>query len=87
MKILEPGREQKGWATEAHCTGAGNGDGGCSAKLLVEQGDLYHTRRSHYDGSNETYTTFRCPACGVQTDLPLSKVPGDLQRLIPNKEP
>ena len=69
MKVIEKGRPQKGWAGEFKCTGKGNGMGGCGAKLLVEEGDLYHTHSSHYDGSNETYTTFRCPECSVQTDV------------------
>jgi hypothetical protein len=79
MKVLKKGREQKGWSTETTCTGSGNGGGGCGALLLVSQGDLYHTYSSHYDGSNETYTTFRCPECKVQTDLPDNKVPSSIQ--------
>ncbi len=75
MKVIKKGRPQKGWAEEFKCTGNGNGNGGCSAMLLVEEGDLYHTYSSHYDGSSETYTTFRCVECGVQTDV---KVPGKL---------
>jgi hypothetical protein len=69
MKVLQPGREQKGWAKESRCTGKGNGGGGCKALLLVDEGDLYLTHSSHYDGSNETYITFRCVSCGVETDL------------------
>jgi hypothetical protein len=69
MKVLKKGRAQKGWATEASCTGSGNGGGGCGAKLLVEEADIYMTSSSHYDGSNEAYVTFRCPDCGVETDL------------------
>ena len=87
MKVLEKGRPQKGWAIETTCTGSGNGMGGCGAKLLVEQDDLYYTHSSHYDGSNETYITFRCPECGVETDLPTHKVPGKVQSTIPNKPP
>lgn len=40
MKVLRPGRKQKGWSTEAECTGLGNGGGGCGAKLLVEEDDV-----------------------------------------------
>ncbi len=70
MKVLKKGRPQKGWATEAICTGEGNGKGGCGAKLLVEKGDLYQTSRSDYLGdSTDYYVTFRCPECGVETDL------------------
>ena len=69
MKVLKEGRPQRGWSTEATCTGAGNGNGGCGALLLVEATDLYQTRSHHYDGSTEYYVTFRCEACGVETDL------------------
>jgi hypothetical protein len=70
VKIIKPGqREQKGWAKRFTCSGKGNGGGGCGAVLLVEEGDLYHTYSHHYDGSSETYTTFRCPQCRVQTDV------------------
>lgn len=68
MKVLEPGRPQKGWSTEATCTGAGNGKGGCGAKLLVEQTDLFRTA-SHARDETTCYITFRCPECGVNTDL------------------
>lgn len=69
MKVLKKGREQNGWSTEQICTGEGNGKGGCGAKLLVEQGDLFHTYRSYYDGSEDTFTTFKCAQCGVKTDI------------------
>lgn len=69
MKVLKKGRPQKGWAREMRCTGKGNNGGGCGALLLVEFGDIYKTYSSHYDGSSETYLTFRCPECLVQTDV------------------
>jgi hypothetical protein len=56
MKILKKGREQKGWTREEICTGVGNGGGGCGAKLLVEQGDLFKTY-SHARDETETFTT------------------------------
>ena len=85
MKVLEKGRPQKGWATEATCTGHGNGGGGCGAKLLVEEGDLYQTAHHSYDGSSDYYTTFKCPECGVETDLPDSIVPGRVRGSLPSK--
>jgi hypothetical protein len=69
MKVLEKGRPQKGWAKEFTCTGAGNGNGGCGAKLLVEQDDVYNTHRYDYGGGHDVFNTFRCPECGVQTDI------------------
>ncbi len=74
MKILKNGREQTGWSIESICTGKGNGDGGCGAKLLVEQKDLFETRGYHYD-ETDYFTTFTCPCCGIHTDLPESLVP------------
>lgn len=69
MKVIRKGREQKGWAKKFKCTGVGNGNGGCGAKLLVEEGDLYQTISTDYGGGTDYYTTFRCPECGVQTDV------------------
>jgi hypothetical protein len=69
MKVLKKGRKQKGWAIEADCTGAGNKGGGCGAKLLIEQADVFRTTSSHYDGSTDYYNTFKCPDCGVLTDI------------------
>lgn len=69
MKVLKPGRLQAGWSKVFKCTGAGNGGGGCGAKLLVSEYDLYRTESHHYDGSSESYTTFCCPQCGVETDI------------------
>lgn len=69
MKVIKKGRKQKGWSKRFKCTGRGNGRGGCGAMLLVEEGDLYRTYSSHYDGSHEVYITFSCPCCGVETDV------------------
>lgn len=74
MKVIKPGKHQK-WTMEVTCTGTGNGGGGCGAKLLLEEGDLFHTYRSFYDGSNETYTTFRCCNCKCCTDIDASIPP------------
>lgn len=68
MKVLEKGRPQKGWAAEFTCNGEGNGHGGCGAKLLVEIGDVFETESSCRDESTY-YVTFRCPECGVLTDI------------------
>ncbi len=68
MRVIKEGRPQKGWATEATCTGAGNGKGGCGATLLVEQADLFSTSSSCRD-ETDYFTTFQCPSCGVLTDI------------------
>lgn len=69
MKVLEKGRPQTGWAKEFTCTGNGNsGGGGCRAKLLVEQGDLFVTQ-SHCRDETDSFLTFECSECRVWTDL------------------
>lgn len=66
MKVLKAGTP---WGKEVECTGAGNGNVGCGAKLLINQGDLYQTASHSYDGSSDYYTTFCCPCCGAETDF------------------
>lgn len=68
MKVLQKGRPQKGWAQEVVCTGHGNGNGGCGAKLLVEQADVFLTYSQARD-ETDVYNTFICGACKVPTDL------------------
>ncbi len=69
MKVLKKGRPQKGWSKEYVCTGRGNGGGGCGARLLVSEDDLYHTHHYDYGGGHDVYVTFTCPCCGVETDV------------------
>lgn len=82
MKVLEPGRAQVGWSIVTSCTGQGNGGGGCTAKLLVEQPDLYITYTNARDETT-SYVTFECAACGVETDL--KDVPFAIQEKLPAK--
>ena len=71
MKVIKAGKNPDihEWSAEFECTGYGNGGKGCGAVLLVTESDLYRTASSHYDGSNESYITFMCPQCGVETDV------------------
>jgi hypothetical protein len=69
MKVLEKGRPQKGWAKEFVCSGKGNNDGGCGAKLLVEFDDLFRTFHTDYGGGKDVFVTFKCMDCGVLTDI------------------
>jgi len=84
VKIIEPGRPQQGWSTEAKCSGRGNGGGGCGAKLLVEQPDLFKTFRVARD-ETDTFVTFKCPACGVLTDLADGAVPHAIRSVLPSQ--
>lgn len=81
MKVLKPGNGQTEWSIEATCTGSGNGGGGCGAVLLVSRSDLYRTS-SHCRDETTNYTTFKCPCCKVETDLPDSKVPYQIRRSL-----
>lgn len=77
MKVLEKG---PGWSTKQRCTGKGNGDGGCESLLQVEEGDIYVTSRSYYDGDTDYYYTFKCPVCGKETDIPEKDLPSSIKR-------
>lgn len=81
MKVLKKGSGQKGWSTKRTCTGNGNGGGGCKAVLLVEEPDLFRTGQHSHDGSSEYFVTFKCPECGVMTDLPEGLYPGNWSAL------
>lgn len=84
MKVLKPGNGQTEWSIESTCTGSGNGGGGCGALLLVSKSDLYRTSSSCRDETTY-FTTFKCPCCGVETDLPDGKVPYQIQRTLRGK--
>lgn len=73
MKVLEKGNPN-GWEIERTCTGDGNGAGGCGAKLLVAEADIYLTK-AHHMGETDYYYTFKCPECGVETDVAECAVP------------
>ena len=72
MKLIQKGTSQKGWSKKLICTGKGNGKGGCQAKLLVEQPDVFTTYSRSYDGSMDTNYTFECSECGSWTDFDYS---------------
>jgi len=84
MRVIEKGREQKGWSKECKCTGKGNGDGGCGAKLLVERGDLFVTTNTCRD-ETDYYLTFRCSECEVLTDIPENQAPAGIIRELRSK--
>ena len=72
MKVLEEGRD---WNLEKRCTGYGNGGGGCNALLGIALDDIYQTYRGDYIEITEICYTFKCPVCGVETDLETYEVP------------
>ena len=54
---------------EVICTGAGNSKVGCGRRLFVERKDIYETSSVDMVGDKDFYNTFRCPACGAETDI------------------
>ena len=56
---------------------------GISAAKLAKD-DLYKTSRGYCDGSTDHYITFRCSACGVETDV--KDVPHNITDKIISKE-
>ena len=69
MKVLKKGRQQSGWSKEYTCTGNGRNGGGFRAKLLVEQSDVFKTH-VHVHVDHDIYYNFKCPECGVITEIP-----------------
>lgn len=84
MKVLEPGDGRTGWGIEIRCSGSGNGGGGCHAQLLVEENDVFHSYASYMGRDEDHFFTFKCPQCGVWTDIPDERVPGWLRRQVIN---
>ena len=77
MKILE---RKDAWFIEQICTGRGNGGGGCTSRLAVEKEDIYVTANSDWLGDVDYFYTFKCPVCGVETDIKAADVPSSIQR-------
>lgn len=70
MKVLIPGRDQKGWSKEFKCNVK---EGGCGSILLVEEADIICWDTRDYQGSyDETLCKFVCGHCGVDNfvDVP-----------------
>lgn len=84
MKVLEKGNPN-GWEIEQKCTGKGNGDGGCGARLLVAEDDIFVTSHTDYVGDTEYYYTFKCPECGRLTDIPDKVIPTAVRRKAMDK--
>ena len=84
MKILKKG---KIWSLKQKCTGKGNGDGGCEAKLLIEKEDIYLTHKQNwYSGEIEFFYTFTCPICKMKTDIQESLLPKAIIWQLDNKK-
>lgn len=79
MKVLEKGNESKGFETEQICTGKGNGDGGCNARLLVGENDIFVTASDIYT-LQTFYFTFKCPECKTQTDIKPANLPEKVKK-------
>lgn len=83
MKVLRKG---KGWNIKVNCSGNGNGGGGCGSLLEVEKEDIYVTSSTDMIGDTDYYFTFKCPVCGVETDISCSQVPSSVRDLAYSKK-
>lgn len=84
MEVLESGRKQKGWANEYTCNARGGG--GCGAKLLVEEADLFKTYTTDMVGDSTTYINFKCPECGQVTTVKKNGVPRRVKDKAPSQK-
>jgi hypothetical protein len=70
LKIITPGNHMNlEWTGEFECTGRGNGNHGCGAKLEIQHSDLFGTYNSCMGRDETWFVTFMCPCCGAMTDL------------------
>ena len=84
MKVLKPGKKGTDWTIQHACTGWGNGGKGCDALLEVEKKDLRYFKGVSNPGSwgdSDPAVCFKCPVCGVITDLGLNDAPRDKHKL------
>ena len=79
MKIIEEG---EGWHMEVKCTGAGNGNCGCGARLLIDKDDVYLTHIYDYTGDHEICYTIKCIQCGEETDIPEKDIPSGIRHKL-----
>ena len=79
MRVLEKGN---GWSMQVECTGKGNGNCGCGAKLLIEKNDIYLTHSYDYGGGHDIFYTFKCIQCGEETDIDEKLIPSGIRRRL-----
>ena len=81
MKVITPGPN---WKIQKACTGAGNGDKGCGAVLEIEREDLrFFSSREGYMRDYPAAVVFKCPCCGLTTDIPQPEWPINPEQLEP----
>ena len=88
MKLLKK-ENSNGWEIKQKCTGKYNGGGGCKARLLINKNDVFRTHYIEAVGPFEHYTyffyTFKCPVCGVKTDISSKKIPHSVKLKVNKK--
>ena len=85
MKVLEKGNINT-WEKELICTGAGHGNAGCEARLLVSEKDIklsYSTKCFGIFEKIDFY--FKCPECNCLTDIAKDCIPTKLQNRLLQK--
>lgn len=68
MKVIKKVKKQAGWSKEYSCTGKGNDDEGCGARLLVSEEDIFITK-SNCLHETDYYYTFKRPECAALTNV------------------
>ena len=82
MKVLKSGSPKKSWSLKTKCTGHGNGREGCGAKLELEKSDLRYFAEQEFPWRIQpAAVVFKCPECGVTTDIPKSTWPNRITDL------
>lgn len=81
MEVLE----RKYPTMDVPCTGKGNGGKGCGSLLRVSRDDLRFWEGSDTGswGDSDPAVGFKCPVCGVVTDLDQNDWPSNHKRLTP----
>lgn len=85
MKVLESGNPHGAWKKEIVCTGLGNGNDGCGAKLEINASDIFHTAHFDYGGGADHYMTIECVECKKWTDLKSNDAPAGVKRSVMNQ--
>lgn len=89
MKLSRKVRKN-GLPLEQRCTGKYHGGGGCGSRFLImHENAILRTCAVHSVSPFKYYVyvfyTFKCPDCGVQSNIPVRKIHLRLRRKLDKK--